>query len=160
MTDSSHHQRVPAFRERLTPWWASLTKWASRPKRGRRWAWPVSHVTLPTHGQRRPTLGKWRYRDSRIGRDSARGYISLSMYSTLHLGRSRPIGSVSMELGTARPPHRHPGYGTLAQYRVYFPAILSQLRCPAEGCQGTLSSRTNLLMNFSHRHPRDSIVIL
>ena len=36
MTDLSHRPRAPAFRERLTPWRASLTGWASRTKREKR----------------------------------------------------------------------------------------------------------------------------
>ena len=50
--------------------------------------------------------------------------------------------------------------GIPAQYRVSFPDILSLLRCPVEGYQGTASSRTNLRAHFSHQHPWGSIVIL
>ena len=46
------------------------------------------------------------------------------------------------------------------QYRVSFLDILARLRCPVEGCRGTVSSQTNLRVNFSYQHPWGIIVIL
>ena len=34
------------------------------------------------------------------------------------------------------------------------------LRCPVEGCQGGMTSRTNPRVHFAHCHVRDTIVIL
>ena len=79
--------------------------------------------------------------------------------------RQRQHGVGRSEVTPPTPPRggggvNQYGDGTLAQYQVSFPTILTRLICPVEGCQGTASSRTNLQVKFYHRHPWDIIVIL
>ena len=50
--------------------------------------------------------------------------------------------------------------GTILKYRVSFLTILYRLRRPVEGLRGSVSSWTNLWVQFYHRHSRESIVIL
>ena len=44
-------------------------------------------------------------------------------------------------------------YGIPAQYRMSFPTILARFRCSVEGCRWSVSSRTNLQVQFSCQHP-------
>ena len=137
-----------------------------------KWACNVGHVTTLTHGQWRPTIGKWWEGDSRLGSSYNSSYIDQSAELALQLDRSRPIVSVNMELGAERPPHHPPlggegregegrvRKGTLVHYRVSFNTTLSQLRGPVEVFWGTSSSWTNLRVQFAHRKPRSRILIL
>ena len=66
------------------------------------------HVTHPTHGQRRPILGKLWDGDSHIERYSDREYIALSAESTFWPSHPLPIGSSNTDLVVARPSHHPP----------------------------------------------------
>ena len=57
-------------------------------------------------------------------------------------------------------PSLPPPLGEAQTYRVYFPKLMLQLRCPVEGCLGGASNWANLRVHFSHHHARDKIVIL
>jgi hypothetical protein len=61
----------------------------------------------------------------------------------------------SGDVGRADAPGCQP-----AEYRVSFPKILTRVSRPVEGCPGQATSWPNLRQHFTHRHPRDVIVIL
>ena len=57
---------------------------------------------------------------------------------------------------SAPPPPR----GEVHTYWIYFPEVMTCLRCPVEGCQGVATIWTNLHVHFLHRYMWDAIVIL
>ena len=45
-------------------------------------------------------------------------------------------------------------------YMVYFPRTARSIRFPVGDCEGRATTRTNLRIDFMHRHVRDAVVIL
>jgi exonuclease III len=82
------------------------------------------------------------------GADLAAGSLSAHMF--------RQHGEV-LDTGDGRPdePGRQP-----EEYRVSFPATISKVGCPVDGCPGAANTRNNLRRHFARRHFQDSLCIL